>query len=321
MATFCYTGVAVQKRLVVTSISSRTGCCLYRLPQQCSDCGGKSVIMQRVDSKIICTNKRCDRDVGHQMATVCCTGVAVHKRLAVTSISSRTGCCLYRLLRQRSDWGGKICHHAEVDSKNICTNKRCDRDVGHQMATFCNTGLAVQKRLAVTSVSNRTGCCLYRLSHQRSDWCGTICHDAEGRLKNHLYKRCDREVGHQMATLCCTGAAVQKRLVVTSISSRTGCCLYRLPQQYSDWDGKSIIMQRVESKIICTSPRCDRGVGHQMATFCYIGVAVQKRPAVTSVNSRTGCCLYRLAHQYSDWGGKSVIMQKSTQKNLSRRKM
>ena len=32
--------------------------------------------------------------------------------------------------------GRQICHNAEVDSKTTCTNKRCDRDVGHQMALF-----------------------------------------------------------------------------------------------------------------------------------------------------------------------------------------
>ena len=57
-------------------------------------------------------------------------------------------------------------------------------------------------------------------------------------------------------------------------------------------------------------------LGYQMAKFCYTGVAVPKRLAVTSVSSRTGCCLYRLLRQCSDWGGKSVIMQRSTQKTF-----
>ena len=194
METVCYTGAVAQKRLATTSISSRTGCCLYRLRHQCSDWGGKSVIMQRVQSKTICTNKRCDRDVGHQMATFCYSGVAVQKRLAVTSINSRTGCCPYRLAHQCSDWGGKSVIMQRVDSKTICTNKRCDPDVGHQVETFCYTG-----------------------------------------------------------------AVAQKRLAMTSIRSRTGSCLYRLPHQCSDWGGKSVIMQRVQSKTICTNKRCDRG--------------------------------------------------------------
>ena len=89
----------------------------------------------------------------------------MQKRLAVTSISSRTGSCLYRLARQ-------ICHHSEVDAKFCYVNERCGRDVGHQMANFCYTGVAVQNRLAVTSISSRTGCCLYRLPHQCSAWGG-----------------------------------------------------------------------------------------------------------------------------------------------------
>ena len=68
--------------------------------------------------------------LGYQMATFCYTGVAVQsKRLAVKSISNRTGCCLCRLPHQCSDWARQICHHAEVDSKSTCTNKRCGRDV------------------------------------------------------------------------------------------------------------------------------------------------------------------------------------------------
>ena len=152
--------------------------------------------------------------------------------------------------------GRQICHHAEVDSKSICTNKRCDRDVGHQMGTFCYTGVAVQKRLAVTSLSSRTGCCLYRLLHQ---------------------------------------------------------C--------SDWGGISVIMQKSTQKKSVPTKDMTVTFGYHMEKFCCTGVAVQKRLAVTSVNNRTDCCLYRLAHQYSDWGGKSVIMQKSTQKKLSQRKM
>ena len=71
---------------------------------------------------------------------------------------------------------------------------------------------------------------------------------------------------------------------------------------------------RRRPKTNCINQRCDRDVGHQVATFCYTGVAVQIRLAMTSINSRTGCCLYRLPHQCSAWCGKSVIMQRSTQK-------
>ena len=156
--------------------------------------GGKSVIMQRVDSKTICTNKRCDRDVGHQMATFCCTGVAVHKRLAITSISSRTGCCLYRLLRQCSDWGGKSVIMQRSTHKTFVPT------------TDVTVTLGIRWELFVT-----------------------------------LALRC------------------KKRLAVTSLSSRTGYCLYRLLHQYSDRGGKSV-MQRVDSKIICTNKRCDHDV-------------------------------------------------------------
>ena len=65
---------------------------------------------------------------------------------------------------------------------------------------------------------------------------------------------------------------------------------------------------------VMSNERCGRDVGHQMANFCYTGVAVQKRLAVTSISSRTGCCLCRLHHLYSAWRGKSAIMQRSTQK-------
>ena len=209
-----------------------------------------------------------------------------------------------------------------VDSKIICTNLRCDRDVGHQVETVCHTGAVAQKRLAVVSVNSSTGCCLYRLLHQCSAWGGkSVIMQRPTQKTICTNKRCDRDDGHQMANFCYTGVAVQKRLAVTSISSRTGCCLYRLLRQCSDWGGKSVIMQRSTQKNICTNKRCDRDVGHQMGTFCYTGVAVQKRFAVTSVNNRTGCFLYRLAHQYSDWGGKSVIMQKSTQNHLYQQKM
>ena len=57
--------------------------------------------------------------------------------------------------------------------------------------------------------------------------------------------------------------------------------------------------------------------GCQMATLSH-WVAVQKRFAVTSISNRTGCCLHRRPHQCSDWGGISVIMQRSAQKPSTR---
>ena len=62
----------------------------------------------------------------------------------------------------------QICHHAEVDSNSICSNKRCDRDVGHQMAIFATprshaevaavcTVFIINARTGAANLSSRRG--------------------------------------------------------------------------------------------------------------------------------------------------------------------
>ena len=190
------------------------------------------------------------------------------------------------------------------------------------MATFCCTGVAVQKTVGSDLDQQQNWLLSVPSSPSMLGLGRQICDHAEVDSKSICTKkRCGRDVGHQMATFCYTGATVQMRLAVTSISSRTGCCLYGLAHQCSDWGAKPIIMQRSTHNPVVPTKNLTATLGYQMATFCYTGAAVQKRLAVTSINNRTGCCLHRLAHQYSDWGGKSVTMQKLTQKNLYQRKM
>ena len=62
-----------------------------------------------------------------------------------------------------------ICHHADVDSKTICTNKRCGRDVGHQsrsaaeLAVVCAV-FPINARPGAANLSSRRG----RLKNQCS---------------------------------------------------------------------------------------------------------------------------------------------------------
>ena len=203
----------------------------------------------KVDSKSICANESCDRDVG-----ISDGNCLLHWRRGAKTVGS--------VLDQQQNWllsvpsspsvlglGRQICHHAEVDSKTICTNERCDRDVG-----ISDGNLLLHWRRGAKAVGSNLD--------QQQNWLLSVPsspsilgltrqfrHHAEVDAKTTCTnKRCDRDVRHQMATFCYTGATVQKRLAVTSINNRTGCCLCRLPHQCSDWGGKSVIMQRSTQK-------------------------------------------------------------------------
>ena len=201
--------------------------------------------------------------------------------------------------------GRQICHHhAQVDSKSICSNKRCDRDVGNFLLHWrCGA--------AATSIRSRSGCCLYRLPHLCSALRGKSVIMQSSTQKPFVpTKDVTVTLGIWWQFLlhkCCGAKAVGNDLdepqnwLLSVLSSPS---MLRLGRQICHH-------AEVGSKTMCTDKWCDRDVGHQMATCCYTGVAVQKRLAVISISSRTGCCLYRLSHQCSAWRGKSVIMQTS----------
>ena len=77
-----------------------------------------------VDSKTICNNKVCDRDVGHHMATFCYTGVAGAKAMGSDLNQQQTWLLSAPSSQSTLGLGRRVCHHADVDSKTICTPKK-----------------------------------------------------------------------------------------------------------------------------------------------------------------------------------------------------